>query len=146
MMFCHALVPLRCPFVRCRKNFYWRKNTKGPTSTSKTLKLTNLLKKQPCFRPLCLFCLFLCKVPVLKPVLIGRVNKSRVVLHQFSHSSIKGLLWRKAKKSPTQHQRRWTLQNLLKKRPCFYIPIFVFFVPPQSSCAKAGVDWSCEWK
>ena len=25
MIFCHALVPLPCPFVRCRKNFYWRK-------------------------------------------------------------------------------------------------------------------------
>ena len=25
MMFCHALVPLLCPFVRCRKNFYYRK-------------------------------------------------------------------------------------------------------------------------
>jgi hypothetical protein len=25
MFFCHALVPLLCPFVRCRKNFYYRK-------------------------------------------------------------------------------------------------------------------------
>ena len=33
--------------------------------------------------------LFLRKVPVLKPVLIGRVNESRLVLHQFSHSSVK---------------------------------------------------------
>ena len=37
---------------------------------------------------LCSFCQFF-KVPVLKPVLIGRVNQSRLALHHFSHSSIK---------------------------------------------------------
>ena len=45
MFFCHALVPLLCPFVRCRKNFYYRKampQTKSVTKGKSTVQENTL--------------------------------------------------------------------------------------------------------
>ena len=77
-----------------------------------------LLKKQPCFYiPMFVF-LFLCKLSVIKPVLIGRVNKNRVVLHPFSHSSIK--------------QKLCNLQKSVQQ----FMPLFLFEVPLTSGRSR----------
>ena len=94
---------------------------KSPTSISKTLKVATSVKEATLFfTSLCSFSLFLCKIPVLKLVLSGRVNKSRVV-HPFSHSSIK--------------QKLCNLQKSVQQ----FMPLFLFEVPLTSG--RLGCKW-----
>jgi hypothetical protein len=53
------------------------------------------------------------------------------------------LIDEKAKKSPTSTSKTLKVATSVKEATLFffYIPMFVFFVPLQNSCAKTGVDW-----
>ena len=79
MISCHALVALLCPFVCSHLNI-------SPFEWYSKCWTSSLVI------PICSFHVLLCMVRVLKTVLIGRVNKSMLVLHHFSHSSVKSIV------------------------------------------------------
>ena len=66
-----------------------------PTSTSRLLSGTASVEQAALSSLVPFMCCF-CTVRVLKAVLIGLVHKSRRVLHQFSHSSVKRIVMRKS--------------------------------------------------
>ena len=108
MFFCHALVPLLCPFVCSHLNI-------SPFEWYSKCWTSSLVI------PICSFHVLLCMVRVLKPVWIGHVDKCRVVLHHFSHSSIK--------------QKLCNLQKSMQQ----FMPLFLFEVPLTSG--RLGCKW-----
>ena len=151
MIFCHALVPLLCRVVRCRKNFYW------PMPQTKSV-----IKGKPTVQEIHCHAMFLVGCETLKEKIAGFFIPQDLLNDIFPTSS--SIWWRgfrlktlyeflpctssfavPCRLFPPQHLTFWVIQQVLNKQPCHPYMLYVFLsrVSLHGSCAKNGVDWSC---
>ena len=140
--------------VRCRKNFYYRK---AMPQTKAWLRVSPLCKKIHCHATNLVGCRAFLRekimlwffpssgfvewyLPNICLKLVERIS-TKDVCAIFCHA----LVPLPCPFDCSQHLNFWVIQQVLNKQPC-HPYMFLSCVALHGSCAKNGVDWSCEWK